>query len=175
MSAYVVDIEHIHALVVAGLALDELAWFERDLERAAVEEQAHEPGLPFTWRQVELAGELKRELTPDTAGRVGAMLWAQNVASVNHRYAEEELEDVYEPPADLLWRVQAARARLDPARVLGAVGCYEYQSCEGPSWSDSEACQFVDALRRGYIRRLAGYRAGEVHELAELYRREVTA
>ena len=170
MSAYVVDAEHITALVVAGLVADDLSWLERDLEP-----ELAEPGVSFTMAQVERAQELRRTLEPESADRVGAMLWAQNVTSVNYRYSEDELEDFYQAPADLLWRVQAARARLDPARVLGAIGCYEYQSCEGPGWRESEAYQYVEALRRVWIRRLPGYRAGEVHDLRELYRQEVTA
>lgn len=174
MSAYEVDPEHITALLVAGLAADEhgspLSWFETDLDLVD-EPGVYEQGQALTMAGIELAQRLRRELTWETAGRVGRMLVAQNRESVNHRYGEEELEELYEEPRDLLSRLAQARALLDPARVLGAIGCYEYQACEGPSWARSEAAQFVDALRRTYIRRLPGYRAGEVHQLADLYRK----
>ena len=46
---------------------------------------------------------------------------------------------------------------VEPVVVLGALACYEYQSCEHPGWKTSEAYEFCDALRHKMIRMLPGY------------------
>lgn len=161
MSAYVVDEVHIDALVLAGLVLQPssygpLSWFDRDLEPEE-ERDGYERGQVWGPRSIELAAERRRELTEETAGRVGAMLLAENVRSVNHRYAEEEWEQAYEFDGALL-SYQRTRGRdLDPVKVLRAIAGFEYQACEHPGWGRSEACRFLEALRRLCITRLAGY------------------
>lgn len=87
----------------------------------------------------------------ETPGEVGAMLWAENVASVNHRYREEDWEPVYE--------FRPLLCSFTPAEVFKAIDCYEYQSCEHEGWETSEAASFCDALRRKYTYRVDGYSA----------------
>lgn len=90
-----------------------------------------------------------RELTEATAGRVGAMLLAENRRSVDHRYDETELEEPY-----LFTKL---RGIPDPVIVLKAISCYEYQSCEHPEWATSEASRFCVALQAKMIGLLPGY------------------
>lgn len=92
-------------------------------------------------------------LTPATAGRVGAMLLAENARSVNHCYDEDDWEPVY--------LFHPLPGTPDPLVVLKAITCLEYQSCEHDGWLDSEARVFCQALRRVVITELPGYSAAE--------------
>ncbi len=130
MSAYVVSKTHIDAMVTAGIRL-------------------RRPDRPLSWW---VASDGKRNtLDYLTAERVGAMLWAENVASFNHRYSEEEWEEVYQ--------FELLPGTPDPVAVLKAVQCYEYQSCEHGEWRDSEAKAFCEALTHAAIKALRGYDA----------------
>lgn len=82
--------------------------------------------------------------------QIGAMLLATNRESVDYRYQESELEQVYEHPA----RKQGA---FTPGEIAKALSCYEYQSCEHPGWHESEAHAFCDGLRDWLVRQLPGY------------------
>lgn len=144
MSAFVVSKTHIDAIITGALTLcpssSRLTWMERDL--TPEEEQAsHQEGSPWGPEAVEIWTSLRRELDHDTAERVGQMLWAENVRSVNHRYAEEEWEEIY-----TFTRLPIS-GHIDPMVILDAIGCYEYQSCEHPEWERSEAYRFCQALK----------------------------
>jgi hypothetical protein len=168
MSAYVVDKAHVDALVTAGLVYGRrggVAWFDPIVPDG---EHDHQPGQPWGSTAVETAERKRRELTAETADRVGAMLWSENVRSVAHRYAEAGAPESWETlcdlpgPADFSpMDVAAYKHRngpvLAPVRVLKACDGYEYQSCEHPDWEQSEACAYLDALRRAMIRALPGY------------------
>ncbi len=121
MSAYVVDPEHIHMLVHA--AVNRKVSYYHDNQSYPVRS--------------------------DTAGYTGAVLLAENLASVNHRYCEHELEPAYE------YR-QPGRSAT-PVEVLKGLDCYEYQACEHPDWAGSQAKAFCDALRDAAISDLPGY------------------
>lgn len=152
MSAFVVGIPHIDYLLSAGMSRSilrlqgyDLTWF------------ASEPGHDPT---AEWYRENKRTLTPATAGRVGAMLLAENQASVNHRYTRDELEEPY------LWR--EVRGPFDPVVVLKAAKCYAYQACEHEEWNGSEARQFIDSLIHVAIDALPGYDGAPGWEMYEV-------
>jgi len=152
MSAYVVDKTHVDVLVTAGLSgprsYGPLSWMWPALTPED-ERDAYQAGEPWGPRAIELAQERRRELTDDTAGRVGAMLWAENRRSVNHRYAEDEWEEPY--------TFRRLPGQVDPVLVLKAINCYEYQSCEHPEWMRSEAHEFCQVLRDKMVRQLPGY------------------
>jgi len=125
MSVFMVGTDHIDALLTAGLA-----------------DQRHGD---LRWDGA--GGE--RSLTAATAGRVGAMLLAENRRSVNARYNEDEIEEPY---------VFRQLAQCPPAVViLNAIACLEYQSCEAPEWPTSEARAFLLVLEDQQITRLPGY------------------
>lgn len=143
---------HIDFLVTAGLRVPRhspLRWLWPDID---TDEQAmvFQRGEPWGPDAIRLMHERTRELRLETAGYVGAMLWAENRRSVDHRYDETELEApyIYEPTTGsfeqpLAWLV-----------VLNATRGYAYQSCEHPGWYRSQAKAFIGALEEETIRRL---------------------
>lgn len=173
MSAYVVDKEHVDFLVRAGLApqgdhgsSSGLGWFDPSVPDG---ERDYEPGAMMGGPTAMETFEAKRrELTPETADRVGAMLWSENARSVAYRY-DEDYDEIPGPNdfgvmALAGYRYEGQRlsasplhAQVDPVAVLKACDGFEYQSCEHPDWESSEAHAFLDALRRKMIRALPGY------------------
>lgn len=96
MSAFMVPVEHIRALVNAGLHLEygPMTWPIRSLtdeEKNIV----YEPGLPWGPGAAQVYGQVRRQLTADNAEWVGAMLLAENRRSVDYRYDEHGIEDLY--------------------------------------------------------------------------------
>jgi len=149
MSAFVVAGVHIDAMLTAALRLAPphgvrpLRWFWPAID--AVSDSG-------SWTSDELlrqAPERRRELSDVNAGRVGAMLLAENRRSVDHRYDEQEWEEPY--------LFTELPGRPDPVVVLKAIACYRYQSCEHPGWPSSEAAAFCDALQARAIDCLPGY------------------
>lgn len=132
MSAFLVDPEHIHVLVHAGLS------------RKYV-------GIPFTWYYRDANNQEHYERLNDaTADRVGQMLLDANAASVNHRYDEDEL---------YVYSYRAPQYTWSPVEVLKAIHCYQYQACEPDDWKSSEANAFCDYLTHHVINKMAGYDA----------------
>ena len=130
MSAFEVSAETIHVLVNAAMS----GVHERGLSWYTGAERHHVNGMG--------GGER-------TPGEVGAMLLAENRASVNDRYDEDEIEQPYE--------FDRFGHSMRPVEVLKAIGCYEYQSCEHEGWKASEAHAFCRALQSKMIGQLDGY------------------
>jgi len=132
MSAFIVDAEHIHVLVWAGLNIryGPLRW------------RASDPTMP--------GGHHWRELTADTVDPTGQMLLDANIASVNHRYAENN------GPAIYTWRTPRHR-RWSPVELLKALNCYDYQASEPDDWEQSQAHAFVQELQGALIGQLPRY------------------
>jgi hypothetical protein len=151
MSVHIVDHEHIRVLVWAGLrpsAAGPLQWafLERDEDW-----DEDEDGLD--------AGEARgRELTPDTAAAVGAMLVAQNERVVGERYAEEPGEEawhrdyVHAAPVHDTWSA---------VELIKAIEYYRYQSFTDEEYDDagaSESLQFLNRLIMRVVDTLPGRR-----------------
>lgn len=155
MSAFVVSEAHVDALVTAGLVLPDhkpLIWLWPEPADDELMD-AYRRGEPWGPGAASVYEKKRHELTLATAGRVGAMLWAENQRSVNHRYDEDDWEAPYE------FR-QMRGNLLDhrvPVVVLHAIAGFEYQSCEHLEWHRSEAKAFCEALRLAAIDRLPGY------------------
>jgi hypothetical protein len=146
---------HIDALVSAAVYEDPgdcgpLSWFAREL---CEEEKAgcYMTGGPWGPEALRLAEELRRLATLDQADRIGQMLMRENRLSVNHRYNENEVEEIY------TFTPVKGTVRVNPVVILKAIACLEYQSCEHPGWEGSEAHAFCEALRKRMIHRLPGY------------------
>lgn len=157
MSAFIVSHRHLAYLVNAGLLQGRtdygpLTWRVPAPKR----EGSYQRGEPWGPEAGEDARENRRELTAATAGRVGAMLAAENVRSVNHRYDEAEDEGPY---------VHKRGAVIDAVQAIKAIDCYEYQSCEHPDWKESEAYAFCAALRHRMVKRIPGF--AEAYEAAK--------
>ena len=153
MSAFVVGDGHLHFLLTAALDWDRpghgpLRW-EAPGEDGAADFRR---GAAWGPTAIETALRRGRELTRATADAVGAMLKAQNLRSVNHRYGRDAGE-----AAPYVYRRSGHPA--DPVAVLKALDCYEYQSSEDGGWEASEALAFCEALRHRAVGRLPGYEA----------------
>lgn len=129
-------------LLNAGLQFrppdEPLHWQRRDFTEEEKRE-VYRPGVPWGPGWVRLHLSLRETLTPETAGRVGAMLLAENQRSVDHLYDEEEWETPY--------LFQHLSWRPDPVAVLRAIAGYRVQASEHPEWPDSEATRFCAALQ----------------------------
>ncbi len=133
MSAWIVAREHIDVLLSA--ALPDFTWYS---------------GPNF---------EHRHHLDHTNTDEVGRMLWAENVASVAHRYPDDTDETRPGHPFDVdryTYRPYGAYVPT-PVEALKAIGCYEYQSCEHPGWRTSVACAYVRALEQHLIDQLPGY------------------
>lgn len=160
MSAFMVPVEHVRAMINAGLRTEgegPLSWSIRPLTQDE-RSRAYEPGAAWGPEMHALVSKTRRELTRETAGAVGAMLLAQNRRSVNYRYAESDIEEPY---------THAPSSPREPVELLKAISCYEYQACETPDWEDTEAARFCQALRAHLIRQLPGYDEGDSWPIQE--------
>jgi hypothetical protein len=135
MSAFMVGPEHINALIWAAV-------HQRPTEYELVTYTHDEPtpynGVePSGWSAEWNVRRLRRGRTETVYGQ---FLVDANAASVNTRYGEDNAY-VYEYSTP-------QHTRWSPVELLGAINCYEYQSCEAQDWVSSEAKQFCDTLRR---------------------------
>lgn len=152
MSAFIVGKPHLDYLIAAGLQYGKeykVRWMAPTTEIPA---NVHQRGAPWGPGAEDYYRNRERKLSVETAAYVGMMLTAENRKSVDHRYNEKELEDLYECDAAALEKI-----KIDPVQVLKAISCLEYQSNEHPEWETSEAKIFCDALRGAAIHELPGY------------------
>lgn len=150
MSAFIVSTDHIDYLLTAGLGMfsrgSNLSWLGTP---ETPQEGNYQRGEVWGPRAIQNAQAIRRELTRETANRVGSMLLAENRASVNHRYDGYEVEEEY--------TYKPSPVPVCPVQVLAAIVCLDYQSCEHEEWRDSEARAFLDALQKKAIHALPGY------------------
>lgn len=95
-------------------------------------------------------GEFVLSVTPDKREELCALLAEENAKSVNHRYNGNE-------PAVVVFPFELYRPGNDTLKVLKAIACYEYQSCEHDGWHTSKARALVKSLRERLINDLPGY------------------
>ena len=147
MSAFIVSTKHLRRLVNSGIrwgGVGGLRWMVPSL----VPEWTGGDNYDTYTREMIRA---TRKLDHTSAGRTGAMLHAENVLSVDHRYDEQNDEEPY---------VHDHREfPKTPVEALKLLACYEYQTCEHEGWKQSEAFAFCSALRRALIDALPGYDA----------------
>lgn len=172
MSAWVVEKAHIDYLIEAGF--DFASRLDSTLRWHVPEpplKTDYERGQPWGPTAPDHGAARRRELTPETADRVGAMLIAQNERSVDFRYdgRNNMIQVPYHferggPYVNIIGRFPDgwhwSRVPVAPAPVLKSLDCYEYQACETPDWKDTEARAFCEALRSAAIERLPGYDGG---------------
>lgn len=97
-------------------------------------------------------GEFVLGVTPDKREELCAMLADENAASVNHRYNDKQ-------EAARGFPFVPYRDGTDTLKVLKALACYEYQSCEHDGWNASKARALCKWLRERLINDLPGYDA----------------
>jgi hypothetical protein len=89
------------------------------------------------------------------AKKIGDILHAENVASVNYRYGEST-----QPSFELCDR--AAFHPFSLVQIVKAARCLDYQSCEHPGWQESESFKILQAITAGHPSRdMPGYDAAE--------------
>ncbi|MDE1821196.1 MAG: hypothetical protein KGJ23_07825 [Euryarchaeota archaeon] len=181
MSAYVVSKAHIDFLVQAGLDLAErvaggvspLRWYVTEPKLST----DYKRGQPWGPTAQAHARSRERELTLETADRVGEMLFKENEKSFDHCYDGRYKEDLEREPYKFerreefigaIWRVDPtqngrvlpkagdegwrySKTKLTPLAVLSALSGYQYQACEHPEWEVSEAHAFCMKLTRRCI------------------------
>lgn len=145
MSAYICDKGHIIYLVAAAMAPRLNPW-----------------GGPFRWSHDGKTHSLACN-DFEAAKEAAMMLLLENIRSVSHRYPNDK-SSASLPGATQDEPITAgdfARAAFannpSPVQVLKSIACLEYQSCEHPGWTDSEAHAFLRALERRAINALPGY------------------
>lgn len=113
----------------------------------------------------ELRRELKISAHPFEVQFVMDMLVTENMRSIMARYPDT-VSPSGEPIIDNMpgligadWTYSATRSVREATwvDVLKACSCYAYQTCETPDWPQTEAYQFIDALRHKAVANLAGY------------------
>lgn len=157
MSAFVLDKAHIDFLVTAGLRLDSMRALTLEI-------------------RVEGTPTACLELSESTATAFGKLLWTENHRSVSARYPDATGADARDMRGPESYRFEwASLTRNDAVRVLKAIDCYEYQSCEHDGWETSLAKEFCDALRSRAIRNLPGYEEAEWGIMDPLTPEEVAA
>lgn len=135
MSAYQVSNKHIAILVRAASAL--LPQWHR----------------VFTWGSgpgERIETQYEREQIKDEK-QTACMLADENAKSVAFRYGKAPAS-VCAPSS---WPSQSWTPC--PVKILMAIKCYEYQSCEHPEWETSSAKRFCDRLRDVAIEALPAY------------------
>jgi len=95
------------------------------------------------------------------AKEVGAILYAENLASVNARYGHNQNEQ-----DTFVFDAKAQHTNPAPVAILKALNCLYYQSCEHDAWLTSKACEILDAITANAIRALPGYEEAQ-WEIAE--------
>lgn len=154
MSAYVVETEHIDALVQLALS-------------GPADRAPRYPGDgwgSFRWYRIDSeTGDLERhQLDFGSRDETGAMLLRECIASVAYRYQDTlwpELPGPVPNPDPGHYECDFTSRSRRPTTIEGLklLDCYEYQSCEHPGWRDSSAKAFCETLRNRLIKCLPGY------------------
>lgn len=133
MSAYIVDHDHIDALLSFAI----------------------QHGVTYT------ANDSFVEITKSNATEIGRILLDENERSVRHRYpgcAPDELPGTIGQNAALYkFRRWPAMVPLPALSILKACDSLDYQSCETDDYRQSLAASITNAIRNYAISRLPGY------------------
>lgn len=148
MSAYMVSKEHIDALVATAV------YGPTDNARPAGYGQTRWYAIYFD--------NPSRRLDYESASIAGEILVKENLSSIHTRYPDTLTNPDNTPgPCEQYWLTEYAfprdAKRLTTIQALKALACYEYQSCEHPEWSTSEAHSLCDRMRHNLIGCLPGY------------------
>jgi hypothetical protein len=135
LSAYIVDHDHIDALLSYGI--------EHDV------------------RYVVRESNSIVEITLRNATEIGRILLDENERSVRHRYPDSDVDElpgtIGQNAANYKFRRWPARAPLAALTILKACDGFDYQACETDDYNQSIARSIIDAIRGYAIRRLPGY------------------
>lgn len=165
MSAYVVDRIHVDLIVRLAIAGPSDGEHHGQFGPFPLRWWLPMPGAPLGGRHQEVTRcdgiHGTGTACPRFPSDVGAVLFAENIRSVMHRYPATQ-DGAPVPGAGEEWR--EAYAYTDPgytftaAEASAALGGLRYQSCEHPEWEASEAATILRALERSVLAALPGVR-----------------
>lgn len=100
----------------------------------------------FKWLSAMHEEDIKSPRTGEGFEACGQALVNMNYRSVNARYEENEVPHAFKPAYNMKrTEVGNFRQEYNEAEILGAIRCYEYQSCECEEYRRSG---IPDALKR---------------------------
>lgn len=87
------------------------------------------------------------------------MLWRENYRSVNYRYGERLRvpEYHYAPPRALYLKSDVSGYVPLPGVLAKQISCYDYQTCEHPTYYTSRARSAMLSLSESLLRCVPGY------------------
>jgi hypothetical protein len=133
LSAYIVDHDHIDALLSYGIA--------------------------HNVRYV--ANDACIEITKDNATEIGRILLDENERSVRHRYPGSDADDlpgtIGQDAAKYKFRRWPVRPQLMAMTIIKACDGFEYQAGETDDYEQSLAATIIRAIRKWATSRLPGY------------------
>lgn len=147
MSAYIVNKEHILYLVQSAISLTRTP-------------RRHLNAFRWYFGNPTRSGEIPHG-DYEKAAEAANMLWQENIKSVSCRYPGES-SGTLPGPRNGSFVVEASDFSAffefpNLIQVLKACDAFEYQSCEHDEWQDSEACAFINSLRKQAWTALPGY------------------
>jgi hypothetical protein len=135
MSAYIVDHDHIDALLSYGI----------------------EQNVRYVVRESSSIVEINST----NATEIGRILLDENERSVRHRYPDTDVDElpgtIGQNAANYKFRRWPQRSALVALTILKACDGFDYQACETDDYRQSIAYSVIDAIRGYAIRRLPGY------------------
>ena len=139
MSAYIVSKAHIDAIVTFAVS--------GKLRVGTIKRMAGDAGH----------GEYVNS-SAYTPSQIGAALWAENHASVDHRYSDTTSVPAYvfRPTCHGSSCTKPTRL-LTPLDIIKLCQSLKYQSCEHPAWDASFAKDFLNRVISAAIGALPGY------------------
>lgn len=155
MSAFMVSKEHIDRLVATALH--------------GPTDNAKPGGYgQRRWHPISVTNDFQRfeVIDTETASRLGEMLVKENLSSIHSRYPDTIDNPENTPgPCEQYWLHEYTfppqTKSLSVVQAFKAISCYEYQSCEHPEWSTSDAREFCISLRDLLVSCLPGYDEAE--------------
>ena len=119
----------------------------REYDRADYWDEADEVSHGyFKWLNAMHEEDIRSTLTGEGFSACGQALVNMNYRSVNARYEENEAPHTFKPTYNINeTEVGNFRREYNEAEILGAIRCYEYQSCECEEYYKSG---IPDALKR---------------------------
>lgn len=116
-------------------------------------------------RYVDGAKDIASQYPEVVATRYAAMMLAENVRSVRHRYADDlgDYDEIQINSSEVLRPVA-----LSPVVILKLCACLSYQSCESEDWETTKAHALLAEIKDAAIRLLPGYEEAPwgLHDLA---------
>jgi hypothetical protein len=97
-------------------------------------------------------------VSEENASEIGKMLWRENHKSINYRYGERSRTPAYKYATPFDCMVGMTNGRIvDPALLAKQVACYNYQTCEHPGWTGSQAHSLIMMIAYHVMHYVEGY------------------